>query len=56
VAVISLGGLVVSQSVSVGGERIDEAIMNYLKRECNIIVGRNTAEKVKQDLATAIPL
>ena len=56
VAVISLGGLVVSQSVSVGGERMDEALMNYLKRECNIIVGRNTAENVKKDLATAIPL
>ena len=56
VAVISLGGLVVSQSVPVGGERMDEALMNYLKRECNIIVGRNTAENVKKDLATAIPL
>ena len=56
VAVISLGGLVVSQSVPVGGARMDEALMNYLKRECNIIVGRKTAEKVKMDLATAIPL
>ena len=56
VAVISLGGLVVSQSVAVGGERMDEALMNYLKRECNIIVGRSTAENVKKDLATAIPL
>ena len=56
VAVISLGGLVVSQSVPMGGERMDEALMNYLKRECNIIVGRNTAENVKKDLATAIPL
>ncbi len=56
VAVISLGGLVVSQSVPVGGDRMDEAIMNYLKRECNIIVGRRTAENVKIDLATAMPL
>ena len=56
VAVIALGGLVVSQSVPMGGERMDEALMNYLKRECNIIVGRNTAENVKKDLATAIPL
>ena len=56
VAVISLGGLVVSQSVPVGGDRMDEALMNYLKRECNIIVGRQTAEKVKKDLATAMPL
>ena len=56
VAVISLGGLVISKSIAVGGERMDEALMNYLKRECNIIVGRNTAENVKKDLATAIPL
>ncbi len=56
VAVISLGGLVVSQSVPVGGNRIDEALMAYLKRECNIIVGQETAENVKKDLATALPL
>ena len=56
VAVISLGGLVVSQSVPIGGDRLDEAIMNYLKRECNLIIGRQTAEKVKIDLATAMPL
>jgi len=56
VAVISLGGLVVSQSVPVGGDRMDESLMNYLKRECNILVGRQTAENVKKDLATAMPL
>ncbi len=56
VAVISLGGLVVSQSIPVGGDRMDEALMNYLKRECNLIIGRGTAENVKKDLATAIPL
>ena len=56
VAVISLGGLVVSQSIPVGGNRMDETIQNYLKRECNIVVGRQTAENVKKDLATAIPL
>ena len=56
VAVISLGGLVVSQSVPVGGDRMDESLMNYLKRECNILIGRQTAENVKKDLATAMPL
>ncbi len=56
VAVISLGGLVVSQSVPVGGSRMDEALIAYLKRECNIIVGQETAENVKKDLATALPL
>ena len=55
-AVISLGGLVVSQSVPVGGDRMDEALMSYLRRECNIIVGRATAENVKKDLAAAMPL
>jgi len=56
IAVISLGGLVVSQSVPIGGDRLDDALMNYLKRECNIIIGRQTAENVKKDLATALPL
>ncbi len=56
VAVISLGGLVVSQSVQVGGQRMDEALVEYLKRECNILVGRQTAENVKKDLASAMPL
>ena len=56
VAVISLGGLVVSQSIPVGGDRMDEAIVNYLKRECNILIGRQTAENVKKDLAAAMPL
>ena len=56
VAVISLGGLVVAQSIPVGGDRMDESLMNYLKRECNILVGRQTAENVKKDLATAMPL
>ena len=56
VAVISLGGLVVSQSIPVGGNRMDETLVNYLKRECNIIIGRQTAENIKKDLAAAIPL
>ena len=55
-AVISLGGLVVSQSVPIGGDRFDENLMNYLKRECNIIIGRQTAENIKKDLAAAMPL
>ncbi len=56
VAVISLGGLVVSQSIPVGGDRMDETLMNFMKRECNIIVGKQTAENVKKDLASAVPL
>ena len=56
VAVISLGGLVVSQSVQVGGDKFDEALVEYLRKECSILVGTQTAENIKKDLATALPL
>ena len=56
VAVISLGGLVVSQSVQVGGNKFNEAIAEYLRRECSILIGSNTAENIKKDLAAAMPL
>ena len=56
VAVISLGGMVVSHSVPIGGDRMDAALMTFLRKECNIVVGPQTAENVKKDLATAIPL
>ncbi len=56
VAVISLGGLVVSQSVQVGGNRFDESIADYLRRECSILIGQQTAENIKKDLATALKL
>lgn len=56
VAVVSLGGIVVTQSVQVGGVKMDEAIINYIKREFNMLIGDRTAEDVKIDLATAMPL
>lgn len=56
VAIVSLGGLVVAQSIQVGGTRMDEAIVNYIKREFNMLIGDRTAEDVKLDLATAMPL
>ena len=56
VAVISLGGLVVSQSIQVGGNKMDEAIVDYLRKECSLLVSRQTAENIKKDLATALPL
>ena len=56
VAVISLGGLVVSQSIQVGGNKMDEALVDYLRRECSILIGTQTAENIKKDLATALPL
>lgn len=56
VAVVSLGGLVVAQSIQVGGAKMDEAIVNYIKHEFNMLIGDRTAEDVKLDLASAIPL
>ena len=56
VAVISLGGLVVSQSVQVGGNKVSEAIAEYLRRECSILIGSQTADNIKKDLAAALPL
>ncbi|MBR2719204.1 MAG: rod shape-determining protein [Clostridia bacterium] len=56
VAVVSLGGIVVAQSIQVGGVKMDEAIINYIKREFNMLIGDRTAEDVKLDLAAAMPL
>ena len=52
VAVVSLGGLVVSQSIPVGGSKMDEAIINHIKREFKMLIGDRTAEDVKIDLAS----
>ncbi|HUS62456.1 MAG TPA: rod shape-determining protein [Acidimicrobiales bacterium] len=56
VAVISLGGIVASQSVRVGGDELDEAIVNYIKKEYSLAVGDRTAEEVKIALGSAWPL
>ena len=53
VAVISLGGIVTSESIKVGGNAIDEAIVNYLKRTNGIVVSTETAEKLKIELGAA---
>jgi len=55
VAVISLGGIVVSQSIRVGGDELDEAIMNYVKREYKLLIGQQTAEEVKLEIGSAFP-
>ena len=55
-AVISLGGVVISHSVRVGGVKMDEAIIDFIKREFNILIGDRTAEEVKLDLGSALPL
>jgi rod shape-determining protein MreB len=56
VAVISLGGIVVSQSIRVGGDEMDEAIVNFCKQEHNLQVGQQTAEEVKLEVGSAAPL
>jgi len=56
VAVISLGGIVAYQSLRIGGDEMDEAIIYYLKKENNLLVGENTAEKIKMEIGSAFPL
>ena len=56
VAVISLGGIVVSQSIRVGGDELDEAIINYVKREYKLLIGQQTAEEVKLEIGSAFPM
>jgi rod shape-determining protein MreB and related proteins len=56
VAVISLGDIVVSQSVRVGGDEMDESIMNFCKREYQLLIGHQTAEDIKHEAGSAIPL
>ncbi len=54
-AIVSMGGLVVSQSVPTGGNRMDDAIVNYMKSYSSMLIGERTAEQVKIDLASALP-
>src|SRR5437016_9708245 len=56
VAVISLGGIVVSQSIRIGGDEIDESITNYVKREYKLMIGSQTAEEVKLEIGSAFAL
>jgi rod shape-determining protein MreB len=56
VAVISLGGIVVSQSIRVGGDELDEAIVKYVQREYKLLIGTQTAEEVKLEIGSAAPL
>ncbi|MDI3500606.1 MAG: rod shape-determining protein MreB [Thermoanaerobacter sp.] len=55
VAVISLGGIVTSKSLRVGGDEMDEAIINYIKREYNLMIGERTAEEIKIQIGSAFP-
>ena len=55
VAVISLGGIVVATSLRVAGDKIDQAISDYIKRKHNLAIGEKTAEEIKIRIGTAIP-
>ncbi len=56
VAVISLGGIVVSNSLRVAGDELDEDIVNYIKKEMNLAIGETTAEQIKKQIGCALPL
>jgi rod shape-determining protein MreB len=56
VAVISLGGIVISDSIRVGGDEMDEAIINHIKQEHKLLIGHPTAEEVKLEIGSAVPL
>lgn len=56
VAVISLGGVVTSQSVRIGGDELDEAVIQFIKKEFSLALGERTAEVVKMELGSAGPL
>ena len=56
VAVISLGGIVVSHSIRIAGDELDEDIVNYIKRETNLAIGETTAEQIKMEIGCAMPL
>ncbi|CUH95503.1 MreB-like protein [Propionispora sp. 2/2-37] len=55
VAVLSLGGIVLSESLRIGGDKFDEALVRYVKREYNIMIGERTAEEIKVKIGTAFP-
>jgi rod shape-determining protein MreB len=56
IAVISLGGVVVSKSLRIGGDKFDEGIMRYLRRQYNLAIGEQTAENLKIMIGTCVPL
>jgi rod shape-determining protein MreB len=55
VAVLSLGGIVISRSLRVGGDKFDEAIVKYVRRELSLAIGERTAEEIKMEIANAYP-
>ncbi len=55
VAVLSLGGIVYSKSVRVGGDKMDEAIIAYIRRNHNLLIGESSAERIKKTIGSACP-
>jgi rod shape-determining protein MreB len=55
VGVISLGGIVYAASVRVGGDKFDEAIINYIRRNYGMLIGESTAENIKKQIGSAFP-
>jgi rod shape-determining protein MreB len=55
VAIISLGGIVTSRSIRVGGNKLDEAIISFIKKEYNLMIGERTAEEIKISIGSAFP-
>jgi rod shape-determining protein MreB len=55
VAVISLGGIVYSRSVRIGGDKMDDAIISYIRRTHNLLIGETTAERIKKEIGSACP-
>lgn len=56
VAVISLGGIVSSRSIRIGGDDMDQSIVNYIKKKYKLMIGERTAEEIKIEIGSAIPL
>jgi rod shape-determining protein MreB len=56
VGVISLAGIVYSQSLRVGGDRMDEALIGYIRRKYNLAIGEQAAERIKTEIGSACPL
>lgn len=54
VAVLSLGGIVYSRSVRIGGDTMDDAIVNYIRRNHNLLVGESTSERIKKEIGSAL--
>jgi len=55
VAVLSLGGIAYTSSVRVGGDKMDEAVVSFVRRNYNLLIGESTAERIKKEIGTAIP-